>query len=220
MTTTQITGRQIKTPLKIPGTGANYTNFATDGYITFFGDATGTLIMRPQLYAGRASAGVPTFITYNTFGGYSMPVWTTPANQYEELYFREYIPRRWDGASNITAIMTVCLASAETAGEDFRMQLSWTNNIGSGVLGAAALEDLETQQELQGGRAGQYDVYRLSFAIDYTVPAPDLAAADHFGGRIRRVDATGDGVDEVDGEIILLDFVMRYETDKIYSQNV
>lgn len=188
MTTTRITHRQVNTNHK--------------------------LSMRPQMFAGRVGGvAKPTFVTLGAYGGYSFPIYQ---NDDEELVFREYIPGRWNEASNITATMTVCLASAETAGEDFRMQLSWASNPGTGVI-AAAVTNVETQQELAAGRAAQYDVYRLTFAIDYTVPTPDLASSDHFAGRIRRIAATGAGVDEVDGEIIMLDFVMTYFLDKIFK---
>ena len=77
---------------------------------------------------------------------------------------------------------------------------------------------LLTQQELVADRNTQFSIYKLSFAIDYTLPAPDLASGDHFGGRIRRIAVTGAGTDEVEGEIILLDFYITYDVNKVYKQ--
>ena len=61
----------------------NYVNFASDGYITLVGTAKGKLAMRPAFIAGRPSAGVPSTISIGAFAGYSLPIWTSPSNQYE-----------------------------------------------------------------------------------------------------------------------------------------
>ena len=127
------------------------------------------------------------------------------------------MPGRWDGASDIKAYMVVALASAETVGEDLRFQLSWSNKTPTSSVITNSTNDVEVQQELLADRAAQYSIYKLEFTIDWDLPSPDLAQGDHFAGRIRRIAATGDGVDEVDGEVILLDFYMTYTVDKMYK---
>lgn len=178
----------------------------------------GQLTMRPSLVAGRitAAGGIPTPVVVGCHAGYSMPIWSSPANQYEELYFREYVAGRWDGASDITVSIICCLASAETAGEDFAFQLSWENTALTGTI-STSTNDVTTQQELAASRDGQYAVYRLNFAIDWDYPTPDVTASDHLACRLRRVAATGAGVDEVDGEIIVLDCIITYTVNRVYK---
>lgn len=173
------------------------------------------LTMRPTLVAGRVSGtSTPTAVIYGAHAGYSMPIWSTPANQYEELYFREYIAGRWDGASDITISLLVCLASAETAGEDFAFQLSW-ESVPIGTALTNSTTNVTVQTELVD--ASQYATYRLDFTIDWDVNVHDIAASDHFACRIRRVAATGGGVDEVDGEVIVLDCIITYTVNKIFK---
>jgi len=170
------------------------------------------LTLRPQLYAGRVGGvAKPTFVTLGAYAGYSFPIYNSDD---EELLFRESIPGRWDGASNINAYAVVMLSAAEDVGDKFQFQLSWASHVtGSGAL-ASAVTDVGTSQTVATGRSAQYSIYVLTFAVNYTVPTPDLAAGDHFGGRIRRIAAAAP---QVSNEIILLDFYMTYNVNKIYK---
>ena len=171
------------------------------------------LTLRPQLYSGRVGGvAKPTFVTLGAYAGYSFPIYN---NDDEELLFRESIPGRWDGASNINAYAVVMLSAAEDVGDKFKFQLSWASHVtGSGAL-ASAVTDVGTSQTVATSRSAQYSIYLLTFAIDYTVPTPDLAPGDHFGGRIRRIAAAAT---QVSNEIILLDFYMTYNVNKIYKK--
>ena len=170
------------------------------------------LTLRPQLYAGRVGGvAKPTFVTLGAYAGYSFPIYNTDD---EELFFRENIPGRWDGASNINAYMVLMLSAAEDVGDKFKFQLSWASHVtGSGVL-SSTTTDVPIEQAVATSRSAQYSIYLLTFAIDYTVPTPDMAAGDHFGGRIRRIAAAAT---QVSNEIILLDFYMTYNVNKIYK---
>lgn len=170
------------------------------------------LTLRPQLYSGRVGGvAKPTFVTLGAYAGYSFPIYN---NDEEELFFRESIPGRWDGASNINAYAVVMLSAAEDVGDKFQFRLSWASHVtGSGAL-ASAVTDVGTSQTVATSRSAQYSIYVLTFAVNYTVPTPDLAAGDHFGGRIRRIAAA---TPQVSNEIILLDFYMTYNVNKIYK---
>jgi len=170
------------------------------------------LTLRPQLYAGRVGGvAKPTFVTLGAYAGYSFPIYDRDD---EELFFRESIPGRWDGASNINAYAVVMLSAAEDVGDKFRFQLSWASHVtGSGAL-SNTTTDVAAELAVKTSRSAQYSVYVLKFTIDYTVPTPDLAAGDHFGGRIRRIAAAAP---QVSNEIILLDFYMTYNVNKIYK---
>lgn len=81
------------------------------------------LTMRPALYAGRIGANTkPTPVEYGSFAGYSCPIST--GSDGEELFFRDYVPGRWDGKSDIVVRVRCALATAETSNEDFRFILS------------------------------------------------------------------------------------------------
>ena len=197
-------------------TGGNYIQFASNGFSTLLGTCKSKLSMRPQLYAGRVGGvAKPTFVVIaGAYAGYSFPIYSSDD---EELFFREHVPGRWDGASDIKAYMTVAIDTANTAGEDFRMQLSWGNHVtSSGQLGST-VTDVEVQQELVADRIAQYSIYSLEFVIDWDGPIPDVSAGDHFAGRIRRIAATGAGVDEIEGEVILVDFYMTYTVDRMFK---
>ena len=170
------------------------------------------LTLRPQLYAGRVGGvAKPTFVVLGAYAGYSFPIY---ASDEEQLFFRESIPGRWDGASNINAYAVVMLSAAEDVGDKFQFQLSWASHVtGSGALASAA-KDARASQAVAAGRSAQYSIYVLTFVVGYTLPTPDLAAGDHFGGRIRRIAATAP---QVSNEIILLDFYMTYNVNKIFK---
>ena len=129
------------------------------------------LTLRPQLYAGRVGGVTkPTFVVLGAYAGYSFPIY---ASDDEELFFRESIPGRWDGASNINAYAVVMLSAAEDVGDKFQFRLSWASHVtGSGAL-ASAVTDVRTSQTVAAGCSAQYSVYLLTFAVDYTVPTPD-----------------------------------------------
>ena len=171
------------------------------------------LTLRPQLYAGRVGGvAKPTFVTLGAYAGYSFPIYNTDN---EELFFRESIPGRWDGASNINAYMVLMLSAAEDFEDKFKFPLSWASHVtGSGAL-SNTTTDVPIEQAVATSRSAQYSIYILTFAIDYTVPTPDLAPGDHFGGRIRRIAAAAP---QVSNEIILLDFYMTYNVNKIYKK--
>lgn len=198
------------------GGATDHVKFSKGGAITYIGAAKRKLTMRPALVAGKISGAgdIPTTVAVGVHAGYSLPIWSTPANQYEELYFRDHIAGRWDGASDITVTVKCALAAAETTGEDFRLQLAWEAVPDGGILTTNS-RSVETQTELVD--ATQYAVYYVNFTIDWDIEAHDIAASDHLGLRVRRVAVTGVGADEVDGEIIILDCIITYTVDKVYK---
>ena len=44
--------------------------------------------------------GLPAQVTRGLFRGYTFKIWSTPANQFEELLFKMRVPFRWDGTTN------------------------------------------------------------------------------------------------------------------------
>jgi hypothetical protein len=194
------------------GDGSNYCDISSGGVITYVGTAKRTLTMRPSLVAGKqAGSGKPTPVAVGSHAGYSMPIYNTDD---EELFFMEYVAGRWDGASNITVSVICCLAAAEDVGDKFKLQLSWENKAPtSGVISTSTI-DVETETTVATGRAAQYSIYKVEFAIAYATPNPDVAAGDHIGFRLRRIDAADP---DITGEVIVLDCLITYTVDKVFK---
>jgi len=192
------------------GAGANYIQIDSDGVLTLHGTAKRDLTLRADLdYTNITAQGKPTQVNVGVFHGYSMPIYN---NDDEELFFNENVPGRWDGASDITFHVLVALALAETADETFKFQLSW-NQAGETDVVPATTHDVTDEITVVDGT--QYATYMLEFTIDYNADAGDaIVTHDDLAGRLRRVASTGD---EVDGEVIVLDWHTHYTVDKMFK---
>lgn len=177
---------------------------------------SGYLSMRPQLsYATVAGQGAPTTTAVGVYQGFLMPIYT--GGNKCQMFFREYVAGRWDGKSDIIFSVVCALSEAETEGEDFAFELAWSNkSSASGVVPVTTTNDT-VQQNLESGRALQYSIYRLEFTIDWDINNPDVVAADELAGRLRRIAV--DGGDEVESDVIVLDWMIKYTVDKVFKKN-
>lgn len=189
--------------------GGNYAQFSTGGVLTLAGTSKRILTLRADLDYTRITAqGKPTQVIVGIFHGYGMPIYN---NDDEELFFNENVPGRWDGASNIMFHTLVALAAAETTDETFKFQLSW-NQVGETDVVSATTHDVTHEITVVDGT--QYATYMLEFTIDYNIDAGDaIVAHDDLCARLRRIASAGD---EVDGEIIVLDWYTHYVVDKMF----
>lgn len=200
---------KIPVPVRF-GDDTDYLDI-TDGVVTLGGTAKRGLTLRADLdYTTLIAQGKPTQVTVGIFRGYSMPIYAADPGG-EELFFNENVPGRWDEISDITFHVLVALAAAETLGETFNFQLSW-NQVGETDIVPATSHDMTDEITLVDGT--QYATYMLEFAIDYNVDVGDpIASHDDLAGRLRRIASSGD---EVDGEIIVLDWHTHYIVDKMF----
>jgi len=189
----------------------NYNKIDNSGVTTLIGTAKRRLTTRPMLIASKIAATTkPTTITYGAYVGYSLPLYATD----EELFFRESVPGRWDGESDITFRVYVVLNSAEDVGDKFNMQLSWANkSCNSGVI-ANTTTDVEVETTILESRNAQYSIYCVDFTIDWDLLDPDIADGDILSGRLRRIDAT---TNEIDGEIIVIEWITLYNVNKMFK---
>ena len=173
------------------------------------------LAMRPAFIAGRPSTGIPTTVILGAYCGYSLPIWTTPSNQYEELFWRLAVPGRWDGVSDIEYVLYVATSSAETLGDDFRIQMSWSASpYTAGVL-TNAVVDVNGDGDCSLGHTAAYSVFKLTYTIDISAgPIAPVVIGDVLAGRLRRIASGGT---EIDGEIIILDHMLNFAVDKMYK---
>lgn len=192
----------------------NYLGVSTTGVVTLHGTAKRSLNLRPDMdFAVVQAHGKPTQITHGAFSGYSLPIY---AADNEELFFSMNVPGRWDGASDIIVHVLVALAGAETAGEDFNLQLSWENSdLGEPIVNTT--HDVEVETELLAGRVAAYDTYQVNFTIDYDADGVgnEIEVHDLLAMRLRRIAVDG-ASDEVESKIIILDYHMNFTVDKMF----
>ena len=197
----------------VVGDGTNQLLIGATGVVTLEGTAKRDLTLRASIdYIPIIALTKPTQVAIGIFRGFSMPIWNDGVNSNEQLFFNENVPGRWDGASDIKFHVLVALASAETAGETFKFQFSW-NQVGETEVIPATTNGPTDEIIVVDGT--QYATYMLEFTIDYNIDAEDLIIPhDDLVGRLRRVASTGD---EVDGEVIVLDWHTHYTIDKMFK---
>ena len=199
---------------KLDGETAEVATAGTD-YIDTLSRVNTTsakLTMRPTLIGGRVGANSkPTPVTVGAHAGYSLPIFNADA---EDLFFRDYIPGRWDGASNIICTAICCLVATQTGGvkKYFKLQLSWENQPSGGVI-TAGTHDLTNNVECAVNEA-QYTLHYPTFTIPYNSFSPNISASDHLGLRLMRIAADGTAITD---EVIVLDVLLTYDVNKIFK---
>lgn len=172
------------------------------------------LTTRPALYFGKytgAGSPKPSIVERGALLGFSMPIYNSDD---EELFFRCHVPGRWNGASDIVCTAKCYIDTANTAGEKFQFQLSWSNSAMSGVVVPNTTTDVKTETTVVDGT--QFAAYQVNFTIDWDIVNPDIAGGDLLACRLRRI-AVEAGGDECEGEIVVVDITMKYQVDKIFK---
>ncbi len=183
----------------------------TDGVATLNGTAKRFITRRPKIdIVHQISHAVPDEVQHGMFFGYSMPVHSDD----EELYFKSFVPYRYDGASDITFHIFCYSAGTEDVGDYFKFQLSWEHCMHEGLVLPSTNNDVSTEQIIISGRTAQYSMYELVFTLDYDISDPSLTGGCILGSRLRRLDATNP---DVDNEIVVVDWKLKYQIDKLYG---
>ena len=201
-------------PAQIGTSSANFFRVGPDGVVSLLGTARRRLTLRPELNVDEVKKQtVPEQVEVGVFFAYSLPVWS--ADSHEELFFKQSIPARWDGATNITIHVLVALSAAEDVDDYFKFQLSWNNVADESDVIPATTHDVTAEQIVLTGRSAQYNVYELVFTIDWAADGEgnEVQAHDLLACRLRRVDATNP---DVTGEIYVLDWHTHFIVDKMF----
>jgi len=149
--------------------------------------------------------GVPTRVTRGIFQGFSLPIWSTPANQNEELYSCQCIPVGWDGSANCTLYVGGWIDTANV-NKNFQLGASFENWSTGDVIPITSTDvDVETST---GAVGAQYTAYKIAFTID----SSGFTTGDALGVRLRRIAATAD---EIAGEFVVEGMVLVYAVDKL-----
>ena len=195
------------------GTAANYLQVDNGGVLTLSGTAKRVLTTRvPLNYRNISAQGKPTQIQIGAHTGYSLPIFSSDD---EELRFDLNVPKRWDGASNITIHVLVALSQAETIGDDFRLNLAWQHSSIDTPLSTAII-DVPVQTNIPSGREAKYDTYTVMFTIDYDHNTPNMLSHDMLSLVLTRI-AVVAGT-EIAGEIIIMEAHIHYNVDKMFGE--
>lgn len=154
------------------GDGADYYYIDPDGVVAMFGTAERKLTVRPSLVAnnllrvGASTDIVPTPVNVGVFAGYSMPIWDTGDNIYEEMYWTTRVPYRWDQVTDVNFKMLVCLAGAEDIGDKFQYQLLWNTSSITSCINDTSV-NVTSEVTITEGHNSQYCCYSVPFVLDY-----------------------------------------------------
>ncbi len=154
----------------------------------------------------------PSQVARGLFKGYSMPIWSTPANQYEELSFRVRVPHRWDGTTKPWFVAITAISGAEDVGDKYKFQLEWESADVEGVIPATTQETLTHEITMTDGTAF-YSEEILAFELTAT----SLAAGQCLVCRLRRIAASAN---EVTNEPFVFHWDTRWKMNRIGSVSI
>jgi hypothetical protein len=188
--------------------------FDSTGAITLSSSGLVYFALRPDLDIGKITgAGKPTRVTRGVFFGYSLPVY---AADNEELFWNTCVPRRWDGASDMTLRLACWLAGAEDS-KNFKLQFAWENTTPDTdiIPNTNNIVEVETST---GASAAQYQSYQVDFTIDHDIDTPAvIECCDSLAGRLRRVAASAD---DCAGEIVIGHTCVVFRQNKLGSASL
>lgn len=170
------------------------------------------LRFRPDLDFSTVQAkGKPTFVTRGPVRGFSLPIWASPANADEELYYYICVPRRWDEKSDIEAHLD-CYIDTANPNKRFKFEIAWAH-FTPGVDIVPVTTTVVTVEENTGDVGAQYQSYVPDFTMDYDVDPGNLVeSSDNLFLRLRRVDASSL---EATGEVVITSAEISFRRDKL-----
>jgi hypothetical protein len=154
--------------------------------------------------------GLPAQVARGLFRGYTFKIWSTPANQFEELLFKMRVPFRWDGVTNPWFVAITAPSGSEIANNRYQFQFEWESADIGEVLPDTICETLTSEVVLvSGGNAAWY-----AHIIAFEVNCPTMVSGQNVQARLRRIAAT---VDEVAAEPVVFHWDTRWKMSNIGS---
>ena len=150
--------------------------------------------------------GDPPQISRGLFKGYSMPIWSHPQHQYDELVFRIRVPFRWDGITNPYFCAITAISAAEDIGKKYQFQLEWASKDVGSVIPAEATEICTYEVTVADGTA-----WRAEIIVGEMNASLGLAAGENWQGRLRRIAASEN---EVANNPVIFHWCTRWLMDK------
>ncbi|MBA7709857.1 hypothetical protein ES703_118783 [subsurface metagenome] len=196
------------------GTGANYLEIDSSGYLNLYEDAEVVIHLRPQLQQEEIrKVNKPVGTNVGIFYAYIMPIY---AADNQELFLHERIPYRWNGTSDIHVHVLVALSGFEPLPANFRFRLDWefADSYATDAALPITSNTLRIQTAVVAEKAAQYSLYELNFDIDYDIDGAgnEIKAGGMLAVRILR-EAADDN--EIVNEMLFVDATTHYHTNKI-----
>ena len=157
--------------------------------------------------------GVPTDISRGLFRGYSMPIWSTPANQYEELLFRVRAPHRWDGITNPWFVAITAPSAAEDINDKYRFEIEWQSEDIGAIMPDTTQETISAEVTLGDGE----NVAWFAKIIAFEMNAATIISGQNIQWRLRRKAATSN---EVDNEPVVFHWDSRWKINKLGTDSI
>ena len=197
------------------GDTTNFLKVAqSNGQMSWEGTYLKKLTLRPGLVEKSSKAGgTPTQVYRGLNVGYSLPIWSTPTNADEELYWRQRIPLRWDGTTDPQLGICVTLAAGEDVGDKFKLQLEWQTTNAGNEMGTTT-SSITSEQTILTGRNAAYDTYFVFFNFNADDVNNPITIGEMIQARVRRIAASAN---EATGEIIVWDWVSMWAVNKVYG---
>lgn len=196
------------TPADFTGAGGKFVKVKDDETgLEFEASDVGYLTIKPELNIDEIKKQlVPVQMDIGVFHGYLMPIYD---DDYEEMHFRQMIPGRWDGVSDIHFHVTMAISDTEDVGDKFKFQLDWAKFAHINTV-PITFSTIEMETTILTGRTAQYNVYNVCFDIPYASIDKDQL----FGGHLRRIAASAN---EVSNNIIIMCWHMDFKTSSIFG---
>lgn len=195
----------------LAGTGLIMPAFNMNGQLILIENGLASIRLRPELDSNEIRVNAkPDEVHVGIYSGFSLPIWDSGLNLHEELYFRQDVPRRWDEASDITAIVIAVLETANTD-KKFKLELAWEHFVEGAVV---PVTSNLVYVEKDTGTASQYQTFVCEFTIDYDIDGTgnEIKSGETLSVRLRRVDAS---TAEITDEVIIIDWYVQYRRNKL-----
>ena len=148
----------------------------------------------------------PTQITRGLWKGYSLPIWSDPANVYEELSFKLRVPHSWDGVTNPWFVAISSILGAEDVDDKYKMQMEWQSKDIGHVIPDTIQETITDEVTIIDGTAYYAEI--IAFEVDATT----IVAGQNIQWRLRRIAASAN---EVTNEIGIWHWDTRWKFNKL-----
>ena len=155
--------------------------------------------------------GVPTAIERGLFKAYSFPVWSTPANQDEELSFRQRVSHSWDKVTHPWFVAITMPTAAEDIGDKYQFQMEWQSADIGEIIPTTTAETLTSEVTIEHTDA--FYGYIIAFQVDCATLAP----GQNIQWRLRRIAASAN---EVAAEVAVLHWDTRWRRSKLGTKSI
>lgn len=155
--------------------------------------------------------GVPTAIDRGLFKAYSFPIWETPAQQDEELSFRQRVSHSWDGVTCPWFVALTMPTGAEDVGDKYQFQMEWQAADLGEIIPNTVADTLTSEVTIVNTDAF------YGYIIAFQVCAAKLVPGQNIQWRLRRIAASAN---EVDNEVAVLHWDTRWRRNKLGTDSI